>query len=320
MTRYDTNLLISCGLLLMLCATAFLWNSQHAHYMFKGFSTVVLHRHAYVAMSGMWLVAGFLIQNIYPRIALIAKTIGFTCLTCILLLFAETCAFTTPFSLQNHTFYHFDLFVGFHQKHVMQFVHGHPWLNDVLNTAYIQLLNVLKIAPFVLAALNDKKKVYTFFIGLIVSCIIGFTIYYFLPTTNPSSSFHSSYFMDSQYLNNFQFHAIHTHHSIDLIFAGIIGFPSFHVIWALLIAYVAWDHKWLRYPAALLAALVLISTLSTGWHYLADILGGIGVTAISIYITNRYFIRSGARELLNGRARIGVNTTPNVKRSRGLLN
>lgn len=56
--------------------------------------------------------------------------------------------------------------------------------------------------------------------------------------------------------------------------------PSFHVFWALASAQALWFLRRLRIPIALLAALIIGSTLSTGWHYGVDVLAGFALALI----------------------------------------
>lgn len=63
---------------------------------------------------------------------------------------------------------------------------------------------------------------------------------------------------------------------------GIICFPSFHVIRALLSVSALWYFKPLRIPAAILATFILVSTLTTGWRYFCDALADILLALMSI--------------------------------------
>jgi len=72
---------------------------------------------------------------------------------------------------------------------------------------------------------------------------------------------------------------------------GIIAFPSFHVVLALLSAIALWGIRWLRWIALGVAAMICVSTITTGWHYLTDVLGGFAVTAVAIALA-RWMIKS----------------------------
>jgi hypothetical protein len=60
---------------------------------------------------------------------------------------------------------------------------------------------------------------------------------------------------------------------------GIIACPSFHTTLAILAALALRSVPYLRWPAALLASLIVVSTVTTGWHYISDVLAGALVTA-----------------------------------------
>jgi membrane-associated phospholipid phosphatase len=64
--------------------------------------------------------------------------------------------------------------------------------------------------------------------------------------------------------------------------AGVVCFPSFHVIWAILCAGALWTFRRLRVPVSILALLIVLSTMTTGWHYFSDVLAGIAIAALSI--------------------------------------
>jgi hypothetical protein len=63
---------------------------------------------------------------------------------------------------------------------------------------------------------------------------------------------------------------------------GLICFPSFHTILALLSANALWSIPYLRWPSAALALLIVLATVTTGWHYLVDVAGGVAVAVVSV--------------------------------------
>ena len=65
---------------------------------------------------------------------------------------------------------------------------------------------------------------------------------------------------------------------------GIVAFPSFHTVLALLLIYVHRPPLWTFVPALILNALMLVATPFAGHHYLVDLIAGAVVAAISIAI------------------------------------
>ena len=56
---------------------------------------------------------------------------------------------------------------------------------------------------------------------------------------------------------------------------------------AVLTAWALWPLRWIGLPLALLNALVLVSTIPQGGHYLADILAGtaLALAALALHLT-----------------------------------
>jgi membrane-associated phospholipid phosphatase len=71
---------------------------------------------------------------------------------------------------------------------------------------------------------------------------------------------------------------------IDERDAAIVSFPSFHVVLAILSATALGSFRRLRTGAWMLAALIGVSTVATGWHYGIDLVGGVLVAAASVVV------------------------------------
>jgi len=68
---------------------------------------------------------------------------------------------------------------------------------------------------------------------------------------------------------------------------GVVCFPSFHVIWAVLSARALWTFRSVRVPVGLFAGMIVLSTLTTEWHYFTDVLGGGAVAGVAILVAAR---------------------------------
>lgn len=64
--------------------------------------------------------------------------------------------------------------------------------------------------------------------------------------------------------------------------AGIVSFPSFHVVWSVLAASGLWGFRILRIPLVVFSTVIIISTMTTGWHYFSDVLAGLIVVAVAL--------------------------------------
>jgi membrane-associated phospholipid phosphatase len=75
---------------------------------------------------------------------------------------------------------------------------------------------------------------------------------------------------------------------------GMVCFPSFHTVWALALIYVHRGNGWITAVIATLNAVLIISVLSEGGHYLVDLLAGIVVAMAAISVT-RWTMREPRR-------------------------
>ncbi|WP_157217527.1 phosphatase PAP2 family protein [Flavisphingomonas formosensis] len=70
---------------------------------------------------------------------------------------------------------------------------------------------------------------------------------------------------------------------------GIIGFPSFHTISALLYIWAAWPLRWARMIFVPANILMILGALLSGGHYAADLVCGVIITAIGLSFTHSLY-------------------------------
>ncbi|HEY3794380.1 MAG TPA: phosphatase PAP2 family protein [Bradyrhizobium sp.] len=70
---------------------------------------------------------------------------------------------------------------------------------------------------------------------------------------------------------------------------GVVSFPSFHTMLGILISYALRDTKPLFIAVAAINAMMIVSTLPVGGHYLADVIAGAAICAAAIYGMRREF-------------------------------
>ncbi|TMV03902.1 phosphatase PAP2 family protein [Brucella haematophila] len=72
---------------------------------------------------------------------------------------------------------------------------------------------------------------------------------------------------------------------------GLIGFPSFHTVMAVMSVFFTWQIVWLRLPVLALNMLMAPALLLHGGHHLSDFLGGLAVFAVAC-LAARYVINA----------------------------
>lgn len=192
----------------------------------------------------------------------------------------------TTFPTIDHWLLTADNTLHFNQLALMKAVQQHQWLDTLLKWSYDSLLPEFILVPTIMTALGCKRAVMVFLLTLMLTYPVGTMIYYFFPTTAPAHILHSNLFLPESHATYIKFYEIHHHIKLTTTEGGLIAFPSFHVIWAILFTYMAFEKKWLFYPLIVLNCLLIFSTLALGWHYLIDIIASMLIAVPSIYVAN----------------------------------
>ena len=159
-----------------------------------------------------------------------------------------------------------------------------PGVTWGLRTVYALSIWVLFLSLMVAAMLGERTRVWATaagFVGTLLTCCLVSGL---LPATGAFVS------IDPQLLarlpensGTYAFAAFDAHYggtartlglgSLD----GVVCFPSFHTAIGLLTASLWWKKARTRWPAAVWAALVILSTIPIGGHYVIDLAGGAAV-------------------------------------------
>lgn len=164
---------------------------------------------------------------------------------------------------------------------------SHHWIGHLINQTYGALGWMLASAVLVPILIGKIKDARQFLVANVVAFFIGLPLFAFFPAVGPWYGFHfipdagqalcQSAYLAMRGTRPYAYHGA----------AGVVCFPSFHVIWAILCAQALWGFRPLRIPIAFFSGLVVLSTLTTGWHYFCDVLAGIAIAAISITISRQ---------------------------------
>jgi uncharacterized membrane protein len=165
---------------------------------------------------------------------------------------------------------------------IMAFAARHPFLNWLSNFSYKWFLHPLTLCAIFLPALSGKKEAaQRFVLANALGFVLALPCMLFLPAVGPWIGWHFSP-TSLQQACQASIEALRGGSiSRDDSFGGIICFPSFHVFWALVSAHALQSFRFVRYPALIVAVLITLSTMTTGWHYGVDVIGGVLLAVIS---------------------------------------
>jgi membrane-associated phospholipid phosphatase len=178
----------------------------------------------------------------------------------------------------------FDAAFGLSAGALVTWTAQHPWFDLLMRLVYSSVFPQI-IAVIVVLGFAADRRLDVFLIRFMLGGLLTSAIFAFLPAQGTCVYFHQTT----------------PGHYVDVLSElyrlrrgvlwvswrdaqGIVTFPSFHTIWAVLLI-AAFRGRWLFWPILILNSLVLLSCVTTGMHYFADVLGGLIVTAIVIVAT-----------------------------------
>jgi membrane-associated phospholipid phosphatase len=173
----------------------------------------------------------------------------------------------------------FDAACGVEVPALRAWAAAHPFTEVLLNLAYDTVLYQLALIVIILGLLGDRRPLESFVLQFALAALFTLVVFRFLPAEGPFSTYgFEPSSSQAHYLDHLRTLRNGERRLVSFEGAeGLITFPSFHVTWAMLLTLGYRHRRWLFVPFALLNALVVVSTMTTGWHYFADVLGGLTV-------------------------------------------
>lgn len=210
-----------------------------------------------------------------------ALTIVWALLIVTLLKQAILTATAWHFPLRDALFERWDMRLGIHLRAILDWQARHRLIGELLARSYGILPLMIVISLLATALLGRRAAAERFVLANAVGFVLALPCFLWLPAIGPWVAWHLS--------------ASPVQHTWEIAFRGVragvltegtsvsasVCLPSFHAFWAVVSAQALWTFRWLRVPAAVLAALIVASTLTTGWHYGVDTLSGVILASVS---------------------------------------
>lgn len=189
----------------------------------------------------------------------------------------------TPFKPIDNILIKWDSTLHIKVNSYVAYLEKWPSFKSILECFYDILILEMICVPILLLLLKRYTLLYEYYKLVFITAILGFTIYYFFPTVAPATAIGGNGFSKAQLATGIKFYEIHNHIFPSTSDGGMISFPSFHVVWALLLTYAVRCWRVIFGLLICLNTVIIISCVVLGWHYMADIIGSIFIVSLSIW-------------------------------------
>ena len=189
-----------------------------------------------------------------------------------------------------------DRAMGVNWPAMIVWAHAHRSIDLVMMLVYGCVLPQIALLMPLLGWQSAISRIYSFCLAVTVATVIAMGFWAFFPSFGaisvyglpPALAAHTPLALDMNY----------AHELLRLLangpgfisprdLKGLIGFPSFHAVLALLVTWYARDLKYVRWPIIGINTLVIIATPIQGGHHVIDVVAGFGVTALSILLAEK---------------------------------
>ncbi len=185
-----------------------------------------------------------------------------------------------------------DAAMGFDWSRWNDFVQAHALFKLLLRTAYLSMQVQVVVLLFTLPLSGRGSRNLEFIATMGVSLLPTIALSALFPAQSAWIFHHALGDERLTYLAHLKALRDGSMTTIDLgALTGLITFPSYHAVMAVLLTYAA-RGTFLSFLALVLNALMLLSVLSEGGHYLTDAVAGVAIAVASILI-----VRFAARRL-----------------------
>jgi hypothetical protein len=256
----------------------------------------------YAATLGLAAVGAYVRQaKATPRLALalVGASIftGFTAVSS-LFIFA---LFPLPNPLVDPALIEADAVLGYHWPSAVAWLAQYPGFAAVLGYVYHSSLVQMLLTIVLLAVLSREIALHRFLLVGIIALTFAVAIWWVFPSVGPSA-FQSIPETD-RLATGLYFDPTYGKHLMNLVqigprrispevITGVVAFPSYHMIMALMVVWFS-RGTFAFLPFAAINTAMVPATLTHGGHHLVDLLAGLAVFTLSVWIASRLIRHPG---------------------------
>lgn len=255
------------------------------------------------ALAGLLFSAGYFYEHVRREQAIAAMFFGMAFLA----VFSGSCGLFNYFALTisgpriDTLLAHLDRAVGFDWPAVMTFAAQHPLLDSMLSILYQSVLPQIILLITLLGWAGRVERIYGFCLSVAIGALLTVAFWTLFPSFGAFSVYtlpadvsrKLTLVLDNAYAQSLI--ALLQHgpgHIVPASIKGLVGFPSFHAVQALVITWYARDLKKIGFAAIALNLGVLIATPIQGGHHLIDLAGGLVVSIVAVALSDAIMRRA----------------------------
>jgi membrane-associated phospholipid phosphatase len=186
---------------------------------------------------------------------------------------------------------------------LMRLAAQHPLIAAGLQLAYISVLPQVAVLVALLGWRGRHESIYGYCIALTAGAAISISVWVAAPSFGAFSVYalpanvgdHLALALDGAYAKDLVALLAHGPGHISPTDAkGLIGFPSFHAVMAMLVVWYGRHLSYVRWFALALNSIVLVATPIEGGHHVVDVLAGFAVATAAVLFADWIVRRAAA--------------------------
>jgi hypothetical protein len=194
--------------------------------------------------------------------------------------------------LIDPTLIQLDQALGYHWPGLIAWMAQYPALSQALGYVYHSSLPQILLTIVLLAALSRDLVLHRFLLVGIVTLVVAVAIWWVIPSVGPSAFqqipeadriatglyYNPAY---GEFLRGLV--EVGPARISPEVITGVVAFPSYHMVMALMVVWFTRGTVAFL-PAALINTAMIPATLSHGGHHLVDLVGGLVVFALGVWL------------------------------------